>query len=62
VKARHDQRDEKPTAWIGQAVDRKEFKMHGTFGMGGGNYLWVLGIVVVVGVLWLVFKSFERRA
>jgi hypothetical protein len=30
--------------------------------MGGGNYLWVLGIVVVVGVLWLVFKSFERRA
>jgi hypothetical protein len=30
--------------------------------MGGGNSLWVLGIVVVVGVLWLVFKSFERRA
>ena len=35
--------------------------MHGTFGMGGGSVLWVMGIVVI-GVLWLVFKSFGRRA
>jgi len=34
-------------------------------GMGGGmgwmNAWWLLGIVVVIGVLWLVFKSFSRR-
>jgi len=35
--------------------------MHGTFGMGGGSVLWVMEIVVI-GVLWLVFKSFGRRA
>lgn len=28
----------------------------------GGSVLWVMGIVVVIGVLWLVFKSFGRRA
>jgi len=27
----------------------------------GGSVLWVMGIVVI-GVLWLVFKSFGRRA
>ena len=38
--------------------------MHGGDGMGmgmGWNVWWILGIVVVAGVLWLVFKSFGRR-
>jgi len=35
--------------------------MHGSFGMGGGSVLWILGIVVVIGVLWLVFKSFGQK-
>ena len=30
-------------------------------GMGGTNVWWILGIVVVIGVLWLVFKSFGQR-
>jgi hypothetical protein len=37
--------------------------MHGdnVMGMGWMNVWWILGIVVVIGVLWLVFKSFGRR-
>ncbi|MEO8190678.1 MAG: hypothetical protein ABI682_10075 [Acidobacteriota bacterium] len=35
--------------------------MGGHMGMGYGYVWWILGIVVVVGVLWLVFKSFGRR-
>jgi hypothetical protein len=37
--------------------------MHGGSGMGMGwmNVWWIFGIVVVIGVLWLVFKSFGRR-
>ena len=35
--------------------------MHGGWGMDGMNAWWILGIVVVIGVLWLVFKSFGRR-
>jgi hypothetical protein len=30
-------------------------------GMGGMNVWWILGIVVAIGVLWLVFKSFGQR-
>ena len=29
-------------------------------GMGWMNVWWILGIVVVIGVLWLVFKSFGQ--
>jgi hypothetical protein len=37
--------------------------MHGDNGIGMGwmNVWWIFGIVVVIGVLWLVFKSFGRR-
>jgi hypothetical protein len=36
--------------------------MHGGNGMGMGSMnVWsILGIVVVIGVLWLVFKSFGQ--
>ncbi len=36
--------------------------MHGGGGMGMGwmNVWWIFGVVVVIGVLWLVFKSFGR--
>lgn len=30
-------------------------------GMGWTNPWWILGIVVVIGVLWLVLKSFGQR-
>jgi hypothetical protein len=33
----------------------------GGMGMGWLNVWWILGIVVAIGVLWLVFKSFGRR-
>ena len=39
--------------------------MHGgtgmSMGMGSMSVWWILGIVVVIGVLWLVFKSFGKR-
>lgn len=35
--------------------------MHGGWGMGWMNVWWILGVVVVIGVLGLVFKSFGRR-
>jgi hypothetical protein len=37
--------------------------MHGNSGMGMGwmNVWWIFAVVVVIGVLWLVFKSFGQR-
>ena len=35
--------------------------MHGSYGTGGGNVWLILGIVIAIGVLWLVFKSFGQK-
>ncbi len=38
--------------------------MGGGMGMGSGGGMtvwWIFGAVVVIGVLWLVFKSFGQR-
>ena len=33
----------------------------GSMGMGWTNVWWVFGAVVVIGILWLVFKTFGHR-
>lgn len=43
------------------AGERRQLIGGGNGMMGGMNAWWIFGVIVVVGVLWLVFKSFGQQ-